>query len=142
MIGLDDFAILKLRNYGTVFVNHATHRIIDIIDTRDVDNVTAFLEKFIELKVVSRDGSPHYNKSIAAVSRDIVQVTDKFHLFLNLSKNLTLDLKSSLDSYVSEVKLDIHNEVKLETEYEKEKHKSMKRKSKKALPFARITNLA
>ena len=56
-ICVDDFAFRKRYSYGTVMVNLDTHRIIDIIDSRETKKVEEWLKSYPNLKVISRDGA-------------------------------------------------------------------------------------
>lgn len=61
-----------------------THKIVDMIPSRDYEDVKSWLVSFPNLKVVSRDGSITYNSAIAAAHPNAIQVSDRFHLLKNL----------------------------------------------------------
>lgn len=54
---VDDFAIRKRFSYGTVMVDLETHRIIDLIPTRNTEEVRAWLATYPNIEVISRDGA-------------------------------------------------------------------------------------
>ena len=54
---VDDFAFRKRYTYGTVMVDLESHRIIDIIDSRETKSVEKWLGTYPNLQVISRDGS-------------------------------------------------------------------------------------
>ena len=83
---VDDFAFKKRHSYGTIMVDIETHRIIDLLDSRDREPVTQWLKSFPNLKVVSRDGSHTYSSAIAEAHPNAIQVSDRFHLLKNLSE--------------------------------------------------------
>ncbi|MDD5294291.1 MAG: transposase, partial [Candidatus Izemoplasmatales bacterium] len=91
-LGMDDFAFRKRYSYGTVFVNHDSHEIVDLIDSRDKEAVTAHLALFENAKKVTRDGSPLYRHAIGDALPDAKQISDKFHLLKNLIDALKMDL--------------------------------------------------
>lgn len=62
-----------------------TRKIVDMIPSRDYEEVKNWLESFPNLKVVSRDGSITYSSAIAAAHPNVLQVSDRFHLLKNLS---------------------------------------------------------
>lgn len=62
-----------------------THKIVDMIPSRDFEDVKSWLESFPKLKVVSRDGSLTYCNAITAAHPNAVQVSDRFHLLKNLT---------------------------------------------------------
>ena len=88
-ICVDDFAIRKRFSYGTVMVNLETHRIIDIIWSRDSSDVKKWLETYPNLKVVSRDGSSTYESAIANSHPNALQISDRFHLIKGLTEAIT-----------------------------------------------------
>ncbi|WP_257155359.1 transposase [Bacillus cereus] len=81
---MDDFAIKKRQRYGTIMVDIETHKIIDLIPSRDLDDVIAWLKTFPHLKIVSRDGSITFRNAIAQAHPAAIQVSDRFHLIENL----------------------------------------------------------
>jgi len=85
MVCIDDFAIRKGVKYATVMIDINSHKIIDMINSRDYEEVTAWLKEFPNLNVVSRDGSLTYKKAITAAHAEAIQVTDRFHLLKNLT---------------------------------------------------------
>ncbi|WP_330997979.1 transposase [Pectinatus sottacetonis] len=96
-ICIDDFAFKKRESYGTLMINIDNHQIVDILDSRELENVTEWLEKYPNIQVVSRDGSLTYNNAIAKTHPEAVQVSDRFHLL----KNLTDYCKDFLMKYFS-----------------------------------------
>lgn len=81
---IDDFALKKREKYGTVMVDIETHNMLDMIPSRELEDVTNWLRTFPNLKLVSRDGSTTYHNAIACAHPNAVQVSDRFHLFKNL----------------------------------------------------------
>lgn len=82
---VDDFAFCKRYTYGTVMVDLETHRIVDIIDSRETKQVEEWLKTFPNLKVISRDGAQTYASAAHNAHPDAIQVSDRFHLIKNLS---------------------------------------------------------
>ena len=54
---IDDFALKKRQRYGTVMVDIVTHKIVDMIESRERDDVRRWLLEHPNIRVVSRDGS-------------------------------------------------------------------------------------
>lgn len=86
---VDDFAFKKRHSSGTIMVDIETHRIIDLLDSRDKAPVTQWLKSFPNLKVVSRDGSHTYSSAITDAHPNAIQISDRFHLLKNLSEAVT-----------------------------------------------------
>lgn len=95
MVCIDDFAIRKRESYGTIMVDIETHRVIDLIPSRECEDVVEWLKTFPNLKVVSRDGSITYHNAITKAHPKAVQVSDRFHIL----KNLTSYCKEYLMKY-------------------------------------------
>lgn len=62
-----------------------THKIIDLINSRDLEDVKEWLSTYKNLKLVSRDGSIIYKKAISESHPNALQVSDRFHLLKNLT---------------------------------------------------------
>jgi len=86
---VDDFAIRKRFSYGTVMVNLETHRIIDIIPSRETSDVRKWLESYPNLKIISRDGASTYASAITNSHPHALQISDRFHLIKGLSEAIT-----------------------------------------------------
>ena len=87
---IDDFALKKRQRYGTVMVDIDEHRIIDMIESREQDDVRRWLSVYPNLRVVSRDGSTTYAAAIAEAHPGAIQVSDRFHILKNLTDRATL----------------------------------------------------
>lgn len=85
-ICIDDFAFRKRYSYGTVMVDLDTHRIVDIIDTRETTEVATWLKTYPNLEVISRDGAQTYASAAMNACPHAIQVSDRFHLLKNLSE--------------------------------------------------------
>jgi transposase len=74
-----------------------TRRVVDIIESREQDDVAKWLATYPNIQVVSRDGSAQYAAAIRQAHPDAVQVSDRFHLV----KNLTDYAKQHISKIVS-----------------------------------------
>jgi len=95
MVCIDDFAIKKRESYGTIMVDIESHRVIDLIPSRECEDVVEWLKTYPNLKIVSRDGSITYHNAITKAHPKAVQVSDRFHIL----KNLTSYCKEFLMKY-------------------------------------------
>jgi len=84
-ICIDDFALKRRYRYGTVMVNIDTGQIIDMIESREKDEVAKWLATYPRINVVSRDGSQQYAAAIRQAHPDATQVSDRFHILQNLT---------------------------------------------------------
>lgn len=62
-----------------------SRRIVDVINTRDLEPVKEWLKTFPALRFVSRDGSVTYKSAISQANEDIAQISDRFHLLKGLT---------------------------------------------------------
>jgi transposase len=53
---IDDFAIKKGHTYGTIMVDIKSRKVIDIIETRELEAVKDWLQTFPSLRYAARDG--------------------------------------------------------------------------------------
>lgn len=92
---VDDFAIRKRFSYGTVMVDLETHRIIDMIPSRDTKDVKEWLDLYPNIEIISRDGAQIYAVAGHNSHPGAIQVSDRFHLIKGLSE--------AIDKYVIRV---------------------------------------
>jgi len=97
---IDDFALKKRHTYGTIMVDLDTHQVVDLIHSRDGEDVTSWLKTFPNLEIVSRDGSITYAHSITEAHPKAIQISDRFHLLQNLTKYCTEFFKSVVKANV------------------------------------------
>ena len=80
MVCVDDFALRKRFSYGTVMINLENHRIVDMIPSRDTNDVCNWLKMFHNIEVISRDGAITYASAATNSHPDVIQISDRFHL--------------------------------------------------------------
>jgi transposase len=96
MVCIDDFAIKKGRTYGTIMIDINTHRIIDMIESRNYKEVKKWLESYPNIIIVSRDGSITYHNAVSDALPKAEQVSDRFHLIKKLTTYIKDYLKKEL----------------------------------------------
>lgn len=92
----DDFAIKKVRTYGTVMVDRDTSQVVDIVAFRDTKEVTEWLKGYPDIEVVSRDGSISYAKALEEAFPQVIQVSDRFRLVKNLTEEAKEYIKRTI----------------------------------------------
>lgn len=107
----------KHHTYETVMIDHKTRNIISMINSRDMGEVSDWLKTFPNLKIVTRDGSIIYKNSIEIANKDIIQITDRFHLIKGLSEVLNEYIRHNIPKIVIIDK--IESDLKLKTLKEK-----------------------
>ncbi len=87
-VGIDEWAWRRGHRYGTILVNLADHRVVDLLPDRAAATVTAWLAQHPTITVVCRDRSDLYAEGIRRGAPTAVQVVDRFHLVHNLRQAL------------------------------------------------------
>ena len=65
-----------------------TRCVIDILNSRDSQDVAKWLKEYPNLKFIVRDGSTSFKAAIETAHPDAIQVNDRFHMLKNLIKSL------------------------------------------------------
>ncbi len=86
VVGVDEYATRKGRNYGTVLVDVETRRPVDLLPDRDSSSLAAWLAERPGIEVVCRDRAPFFAEGATAGAAQAVQVADRWHLWHNLSE--------------------------------------------------------
>jgi DNA-binding NarL/FixJ family response regulator len=90
-----------------------THRIIDMIPSRDTNTVSQWLSTYPNIEMISRDGASGYASASAKAHPNAIQVTDRFHLLKNLSEVVDRYIKNTFPSRVEiAASADVSEEMK------------------------------
>lgn len=65
-------------------VDIPSHRIVDMIPSREYEAVRKWLECYPNLQIIARDGSIIYHNAITDSHPKAIQISDRFHLLKNL----------------------------------------------------------
>lgn len=98
---IDDFALKKRQRYGTVVADLHSHKIVDMIESREKNDVSAWLMEYPNIQIVFRDGSRTYANAISKSHPQALQIADRFHILKNLSDYATKALQKIFQSRVS-----------------------------------------
>ncbi len=77
-----------------------THRIIDLLDSRNSEDVAKRLNEYPNLEIISRDGGTMYQSASTIARPNAIQISDRFHVLKNLTESVVLIIKKKLPKIV------------------------------------------
>lgn len=88
ILGVDEFAFRKGKQYGTILVDLERHQPIALLADRKAETLADWLRQHPGVEVLSRDRSATYRSAMEEGAPNAVQVADRFHLVQNLEETL------------------------------------------------------
>src|SRR5258706_6068380 len=85
-LGIDDFALRRGRNYGTVLVDLQRHTVIELLADRKAKTAKVWIHNHPEIREVSRDRAGDYATAARQGAPQAIEAADRFHLIKNLAE--------------------------------------------------------
>jgi len=92
-IGVDDFAFKKGKHYCTLICDLDKRKVLEILPSRNKEDLLEWLKKYPQIKLVSKDVSITYASAVKEALPKAKQISDKFHLIKNLLDSITQYVK-------------------------------------------------
>jgi transposase len=100
VLGVDDFALRRGCEYGTILVDLEKHEVIDLLPGREAAPLAEWLRQHPSVATISRDRATAYQEGATSGAPQAEQIADRWHVL----KNLTSAFEELLHRQASAIK--------------------------------------
>jgi transposase len=102
-LGIDDWAYHKGHTYGTIVVNRETGKTVEVLKSREKEDIAEWLRQYPDIKTITRDRGDCYIQAVSEALPDAIQIADRFHLIVNYSDHV----RNTVKKLISRLKIGI-----------------------------------
>jgi transposase len=111
VLGIDDWAQRRGHTYGTILVDLESRQPVDLLNSREAEDVTAWLKQHPGVEIISRDRGHDYAKAASDGAPTAQQVADRWHLLKNLREAVATMLSHQPAALAAAAEVDEGEEV-------------------------------
>ncbi len=93
VLGIDDWAFTKGRNYGTILVDLERRVALDLLPDRRAATLSTWLKSHPGIEIITRDRFAEYAQAVREACPNAHQVADRWHLLKNLRETVERALR-------------------------------------------------